>query len=138
MKSLGLLTKGLVILLGLFGTTAAVLAIYLAWTVEDNLSTEFRNRGKAIAESIAGAGVEMLLNRDPASVQAMIDERRDGTPGVGYIMVIDADGEIIAHTFVPTVPEHLRDLPRDNHKTIARQVDAGGKLGACIDLCSPI
>jgi two-component system sensor histidine kinase/response regulator len=138
MKSLGLLTKSLVILLGLFGATTAVMATFAARTVDRNQTVEFRSRGKVIAESIAGASVEMLLNRDPASIQAMIDERRDGTPGVSYILVTDADGEVIAHTFVPTVPAHLLVLPSDSHQTIAQEVQVGGGLGDCIDLCSPI
>ena len=138
MKSLGLLTKSLVILLGLFGVTTVVIALFGAWRSDSNLTGEFRSRGKAIAESIAGASVEMLLNRDPASIQAMIDERREGTSGVSYILVTDANGEVVAHTFVPTVPQYLLELPSDAHHTIAQEVDQRDGMGDCIDVCSPI
>jgi signal transduction histidine kinase/CheY-like chemotaxis protein len=137
MKSLGLLAKSLVILVGFFAITAAVMGVYSAWRVNNNLSTEFESKGKAIAESIASASVETILNRDPATVQAMIDERREGMPEVAYILVLDAQGEIIAHTFVPTVPDNLPGLPRDPHATKTQLVHVDG-IGDCIDLCSPI
>ena len=47
---------------------------------------------------------------------AMIDERRDGMPGVSYILVMDDQGEIIAHTFVPAVPEEFRLMPKHAHR----------------------
>jgi signal transduction histidine kinase/DNA-binding response OmpR family regulator/HPt (histidine-containing phosphotransfer) domain-containing protein len=137
MKSVGLFTKSLGILLGLFGITTTVMALFSAWNIDQNLSEEFRSKGKAIAESIAGSSVETLLNRDPATVQAMIDERREGTPGVGYILVTDDQGEVIAHTFMPTVPAQIATLARDHHKTITQEVQLEG-LGGYIDLCSPI
>ncbi|HYV39838.1 MAG TPA: histidine kinase dimerization/phospho-acceptor domain-containing protein, partial [Gemmataceae bacterium] len=137
MRSIGLFSKALGILLGLFGVTALVMAGFSAWNINQILSSEFQSKGKAISESIAGTSVEMLLNRDPATVQAMIDERRDGTTGVGYILVMDDKGQVIAHTFVPTIPEQVLHLERDRLKTISQEVHVDG-VGDCIDLCSPI
>jgi PAS domain S-box-containing protein len=137
MKSPGLLTKSLLILLGIFGIATIVMAAFSAWSIDQNLTSEFQSKGKAIAESIAGSSVETFLNRDPASVQAMIDERREGTPGVAYILVLDDQGEIIAHTFVPTIPEQVQHLPRDRHNTITQEAHVEG-VGECIDVCSPI
>jgi two-component system sensor histidine kinase/response regulator len=137
MKSLGLFTKSLMILLGLFAVTTVVMSAFSAWSIDNNLSTEFESKGTAISESIAGASVETFVNKDPASAQAIIDERLERTPGVAYILVIDDQGEIIAHTFVPTIPEQVRLLAHDRHKTVTQEVQVSG-LGDCIDVCSPI
>jgi PAS domain S-box-containing protein len=137
MKSRGLFTKSLMILLGLFGVTTLVMSAFSAWSIDYNMSKEFENKGTAISESIAGASVETFVNRDPASAQAIIDERLERTPGVAYILVTDNQGEIIAHTFVPSIPEQVRLLSQDRHRTITQDVEVSG-LGDCIDVCSPI
>jgi two-component system sensor histidine kinase/response regulator len=137
MNSLRLFTKALLIVLGLFGATTLALAIFLAWSMNDNLTAEFQDKGRAIAESIAGSSGEILLNRDPATVQAMVDERREGIPGVSYILVIDSNRDVIAHTFVPTVPEELLQLAGNPRKTAIQNVNVEGQLD-CINICSPI
>jgi signal transduction histidine kinase/CheY-like chemotaxis protein len=137
MKSPGIFAKALLILLGLFGLTALVMTMATAWTINSGLTEEFHNKGQAIAECIAELSVETLLNRDPASVQALIDARLEGTPGVSYVLVIDPQGEIIASTFVPEVPEEVRHLHWERHRTISQVVSIPGQ-GAFIDLCSPI
>ena len=62
-----------------------------AWRVEDELSREYESKGTAIANSIAGPSVEILLHRDAASVQALIDQYLD-IDGVGYVFVEDEKG----------------------------------------------
>src|SRR5579863_6958889 len=137
MKSLNLLTKSLLILLGIFGLTTLVMASFSAWSINKNLSSGLQDEGRAIAESIAGASVETFLFKDPASAQALIDERRDNASGVAYILVVNNKGQVLAHTFVPQVDEKVRLLPSDRHQTISREVHLGG-LGDCIDICAPI
>jgi PAS domain S-box-containing protein len=127
----------MLLLVGLFAATALVLAGYTIWSVDATLTTEFRSKGRAIGDSIAGASVEMLLNRDPATVQAMIDERRSGLPNVSYILVLDDKGDSVAHTFVPVVPDVVRQLSGEPHETIIREVRVD-RIGDCIDICSPI
>ena len=137
MKPFRLFTKAFLILLGLFGVTSVVLAAFLAWSIDQNLTGEFQGKAKAIADSIAGSSVEVLLNRDLATVQAMIDEHRDGIGGVSYIVVINDKGEVISHTFAPIVPQEVLQLPGDRHTTVVQNVRLEG-LGDCIDVCSPI
>jgi two-component system, sensor histidine kinase and response regulator len=137
MKFSGLLPKMLLIQVGLFATTIVVLAGFLSWGTDRNLTGEFQSKGKAISESIAGSSVEILLNRDPATVQAMIDERREGIAGVSYILVLDNQDDVVSHTFVPIVPQEVRQLPGDPHGTLIQNVYVEG-LGDCIDVCSPI
>src|ERR1019366_7520352 len=137
MKSLGLFTKSLLILLGLFGLTTVVLAVFMAWSIDQDLTSEFRRNGQDIAESIARSSVGLLFNHDPTTVQAMLDERGEGTPGISYILVIDEEGNAIAHTFVPSVPEEIRRLPGNPRKTTFHQIHVEG-LSDSIDVCSAI
>lgn len=136
MKLSGLLPRTLLVLVGLFGVCIIALAGFLAWNINRTLTAEFEARGRGVAENIASAGVETLLNHDPATVQAMIDERREGTPGLAYILVVDDRGEVVAHTFAPRVPDEMRQSG-DPHKTVVRPTRVEG-VGDCIDVCSPI
>ncbi len=137
MKSIGLLGKTLLILSGLFGVAVVVLAGFLSWNIDTTLTTEFQKNGKDIAESIASHAPNMLVNGDPASVQAMIDERRDGTAGIAYILLTNDLSEVVAHTFVPAVPEEVRRVAQDANKTLFQMLTLDG-LGDVIDVCSPI
>jgi two-component system sensor histidine kinase/response regulator len=137
MKPYGLLPRTLLFLVGLFGVTIVVLAAFLTWSIDRTLTAEFQSKGQVTSQSIASASVETLLNRDPATVQAMIDERKDGAAGVSYIMVVDDHGDVVSHTFVPTIPDAVRQLQGDPHQTTIQEVRVEG-LGDCIDVCSPI
>ena len=104
-KPYGLLPKTLLILVGFFAVTNLVLAGFITWSIDRSMTAEFRGKGSVMAESIASASVDTLLNRDPASVQALIDERLAGTREISYILVVNEQGEVIAHTFVPSIPD---------------------------------
>jgi PAS domain S-box-containing protein len=137
MKLTGLLPRTLLVLVGLFGITILALAGFLAWNIGRSLTAEAEAKGRGVAENIASGGVEVLLNHDPATVQAMIDERKDGTSGLAYILVVDDRGETVAHTFVPRVPDALRGPFGDPHQTVIQRARVDG-VGECIDICSPI
>ncbi|MGD9331756.1 MAG: PAS domain S-box protein, partial [Desulfobacterales bacterium] len=51
---------------------------------------------------------EVFLTRNTATIQSVIDQYVE-IEGVLYIAVDDIQGEIIAHTFVPRVPEAVRE-----------------------------
>lgn len=137
MKPHGLLLRTLLILLGLFGITILVLAGFLSWSIDKTLTDEFQRNGKDLAESIASASVEIMLNEDPASLQAMIDERREGIPGISYILVADSHGDVISHTFVPVVPEEIMRLSGDPRHTTFERIRIAG-MGDSINVCSAI
>ncbi|MBS2034194.1 SpoIIE family protein phosphatase [bacterium] len=75
-----------------------------------NLLSECENKGRAIAQGIARTSDELLVNRDLATVQAMLDESL-ALEGVAYLFLTDAEGEPICHTFVPQVPSQVLGLP---------------------------
>jgi HAMP domain-containing protein len=137
MKLNGLLPRTLLILVGLFGVTLLVLAYSAIWSTDRILTGEFQSKGTMIAENIASVSAETLLNRDVATIQSMIDERREGCQGASYILVVDNQDEVICHTFAPSVPNEVRRFPKSAHKTTIHEITIAG-IGDCIDVCSPI
>src|SRR4051812_4848566 len=111
MKRSRLFTRVLVALLVLFGTSAALSALIAGWSLASVLDRQYRSKGEASALTGAGASVNgLLIDRDVASLQAMVDQYAQ-TEGVAYILVRDVEGEILAHTFEPEVPQELRATP---------------------------
>ena len=76
MKPSRLVTRVLLTLAGLCAVAGAATAALSAWTLNSSLTTEYKSKGRALASTIAEASVYDLVNRDPASVQAMIDQYR--------------------------------------------------------------
>jgi sigma-B regulation protein RsbU (phosphoserine phosphatase) len=109
MKTSRLFTKTLILIVILFGVIATATSILIGWTLYRSLTAEYRSKGIAIAKGVADSSAEILLNRDLATVQAVIDQF-DEIGGVGYVFVSDAEGEIVSHTFVPAVPKEVLPL----------------------------
>ncbi len=141
MKIRGLFGKALVALVVLFGVMTAVLTTFSAKQLNDQLRSEYESKGRAIAEGIVSSSDEMLVFRNPAKLQALIDQYVDDKApthirGVKYVFVVDFDGQIVAHTLVPAVPGELQELARNpDTKTEPRQVR---ELGWIIDISAPI
>ena len=137
MKFHGLLTRMLLLVIGLFSATILVLGGLISWRINSDLTAEFQRNGKYIAENIASNSLDELLDGDTVAIQAMLDERCDNIPNISYLLVMDHEGNVICHTFVPQVPEALRQLPRDPRRTRFQDVNFAN-LGDMIDVCSPI
>ncbi|NET59045.1 MAG: HAMP domain-containing protein, partial [Symploca sp. SIO2E6] len=135
-----LLQKTLMGEIFLFAVIAATTSVVSGWNLHKHLTEEFKTKGIAIVNSIANSSVEILLNRDASTLQSIIDQFFD-IKGVAYVYIIDEHGEIIAHTFVPAIPEEILKHTYEtgvqlediliNDLTIAEQ-------GEFIDICAPI
>jgi PAS domain S-box-containing protein len=135
-KRLTLFTKTLLALLCLFAVTAAIMAVFSAWVLERNLTKEYESKGTAIARSIADSGAEILVYRDPSTVQALIDQFLE-IEGVSYVFVVNSDGDIVAHTFSPAVPAEVQSWETNQRHTDVRTVQLSG-WGNVIDISTPI
>lgn len=109
MKTSRLFTKTLILIVILFGVIATATSLLSGWTLYRSLTKEYQSKGIAIARGVADSSAEILLNRDLATVQAIIDQF-DEIDGVAYVFVSDAQGEIVSHTFVPAVPKEVLPL----------------------------
>lgn len=137
-----LFTKTLILIVILFAVTAAAVSLLSARSIHNSLTAEFESKGQAIAQGIADSSTEILLNRNLATMQAIIDQFTE-IRGVSYVFVSDAGGEIVAHTFVPQVPRQMKErvTPYSRHgvtaglRTFHIAVDG---LGRYIHVSAPI
>ncbi len=119
----------------LFAIIFFTISIFSGWHLYENLKEEYKSKGTAIASSIASSSVETILNLDSATVQAMIDQYLE-IEGVSYVFVIDSSGEIISHTFIPSIPPEIVELSKV-HKRGIRDIKIEGK-GEFLDIVAPI
>jgi hypothetical protein len=93
---------GMFALMGLILVSTSVIYVY---TVDRQLTSDFLNSSRAIARAIA-ADSDLVVNQNYSALQSVIDQYVE-IPGVSYVFVVDGDGTIIAHTFVPGVPPEI-------------------------------
>ncbi len=139
MKMSKLFKKMLLIIIALFALIALTTSSLSVWELHNNLTREYKSKGRAISESIARSSVEMLLYRDASTVQAIIDQFIE-ISGVSYVFVVDAEGEIVSHTFVPQIPEGVLKIvksEKDEEETEFMHIDIS-EIGKIIDIASPI
>ena len=137
-----LLTKVLVGEVFLFAAIGLITSGLAAYTLYTRLSSEFLSKGTAIATSIANASDELILTRDASTIQSLVDQFRQ-IRGVGYVFVVDGEGVIVSHTFVPAVPAELQALERprwtDRGADQVRRQDIRVKGGGdYIDVAAPV
>lgn len=122
---------GVYSLFGLIGLSTAVLCVY---TVDTHLSAEYESNSRDIAKTIADSSVDILLNRDLATLQSLIDQFVE-IQGISYIYITDETGTFMAHTFVPGIPEVVRQGDPSNMATVERNLPG---MGDFVEVGSPI
>lgn len=121
---------GIFLLFGLIAVSTSALCIA---TVDAQLSAEYEANSRAIAQSIANSSMDIILNRDLSTLQSLVDQFKE-IHGIEYIYIMDEQGDILAHTFVPGVPKEIAG-ERLGAATHERHL-AG--IGDFIEVASPI
>ena len=122
---------GIFLLFGLIGVSTSILCIY---TVDTHLSKEYESNSKGIAKTIADASVDIILNRDLSALQSLIDQFVE-IQGISYIYITSELGEFLAHTFVPGIPEEIRNSDTFSAATVERSLPG---MGDFVEVSSPI
>jgi signal transduction histidine kinase len=126
----------------LFGVIAVATSIISGLDLHHYLTEQFTSKGTAIVRNIAESGVDIIVNRDLATLQAVVDQFA-ATDGVAYVYVADAQGKIVSHTFIPAIPQDIVS----NQIRLASQGASGGvsiidyhlpDMGEMQDISSPI
>ncbi len=102
----GLLPKIVLFLLAVMVPLAGVSSYFSVQALQSNMTDEFTSKGTAIANSLASSSVDLIVNRDASTVQALVDQFA-AIQGVAYVMVYDPQQTLVAHTFVPVVPKGI-------------------------------
>ncbi len=122
---------GIFSMFGVIGFSTSVLCVY---TVDTHLSAEYESNSRDIAKTIADSSVDILLNRDLATLQSLIDQFVE-IQGISYIYITDETGTFLAHTFVPGLPEVIRQSDPSNTDTVERNLPG---MGDFVEVGSPI
>ncbi len=99
-----LLTRLLLFIMVVFGIMATSTALLSSRELSQALESEYKARALALARSIADGNTELLLVQSAGNVQAAIDQHQE-MGDLSYIVVVNARGEVMAHTFTPAVPK---------------------------------
>ena len=118
----------------LFGMIVLSVSFLSIWTISRELDEEYVSNGNSIAKNIADSSVDMLLNRNLATLQALIDQFVE-IESIRYIYITSDGGEFLAHTFVPGIPNEILESDPSLTETVDRSL-AG--LGDFIEVGSPI
>ena len=97
---------GMIALFGIIGFTNAVVTIT---AVDRDLTSKSADNSRNIAKAIADSSVDILLNGDLSTLQSRIDQMLPVLGIDGYVYIRDEHNEIIAHTFVPHIPEQISE-----------------------------
>jgi hypothetical protein len=89
--------------MGLILVSTSVIYVH---TVDRQLTDYFLNSSRAIASAIANSDGDLIVNQNYPALQSVIDQYVE-IPGISYVFVVDGEGTIIAHTFVPGVPDEI-------------------------------
>ncbi len=122
---------GIFALFGLIVLSTSILCIY---TVDTQLSAEYETNTRNIAKTIADASVDILLNRNLATLQSMIDQFVE-IQGIRYIYITSESGEYLAHTFVPGIPEQVLASDPSSTEPVERSIPG---MGDFVEVGSPI
>lgn len=137
MKVRKLFQKTLFGVFSLFGLIVLSTSILCIYTVDKHLSEEYESNSQNIAKTIADSSVDILLNRDMSTLQSLIDQYRE-LQGIRYIYIVSEAGEALAHTFVPGIPEQIREEIRSNAVNAEPLERTLPGIGDFVEVGSPI
>ncbi len=118
----------------LFGLIVLSVSLLSIVTVSRELSDEYESNSRAIAENIANSSVDILLNRNLATLQSLIDQFVE-VQSIRYIYITSDTGEYLAHTFVPGIPDAILASDPFSTETVQRSLPG---LGDFVEVGSPI
>ena len=90
----------------IIGLIVALTSALYVKTVDRQLTGDFLNNNRAIARSITDSNVDLIVHKNYSALQSIIDQFVE-VSSISYAFVVDKKGMIIAHTFVPGVPDEI-------------------------------
>jgi sensor histidine kinase regulating citrate/malate metabolism len=115
---------GIFALMGLILVATSVIYVN---TVDRQLTDDFLSSSRAIARAIANSDSDLIVNQNYSALQSVIDQYVE-IPGVSYVFVVDGEGTIIAHTFVPRVPDEILADYKDGKDAYDRKLAGLGSF----------
>lgn len=107
--------------------------------VSDSLRKELVERGRTIATNLSNYSAEQIMEEDVIGLRQIIS-RSVNFESVGYILIHDSEGEVLADNFNGQVPQSLTSVTvmgRENYE-FAASVNASEAIGLCYDIIVPV
>ncbi|MYL02001.1 MAG: hypothetical protein F4013_10000, partial [Gammaproteobacteria bacterium] len=104
-----------------FGVIVFSTSALCVYTVNTELSAEYEINSRNIAKTVADSSVDILLNRDMATLQSLVDQFIE-IQGIRYIYITSDTGEFLAHTYVPGIPEAILESDHRSTEPVEREI----------------
>ena len=123
----------------LFGVVALTNSVVCALNLHFHLEEEFQNKGKAIAHGVANSTEHLIATHYRDHIKAELEDFKE-ISGVLYVLVVDSNKKIIAHTFASQVPNSLQQLKQVAHNSKEMEIQNLyiPEMGEVIDISAPI
>ena len=118
----------------LFGLVVLAISILSIRTVSRELRDEYISNSRSIAKNIADSSVDILLNRNLATLQSLIDQFVE-IQSIRYIYITSDTGEFLAHTFIPGIPDQILASDPSATEPVERSIPG---MGDFVEVGSPI
>ncbi|MCM2266091.1 MAG: ATP-binding protein [Desulfuromonadales bacterium] len=114
------------------------IGFYVTARVTGDLSNELLKRGVSIARHIAEISAEDFIEHNHLHLQYLAREHQTAEADIRYILMIDRDGELLAHSFGATFPAGLAKLNRygSGEDAVIKRLDAGSEV--IYDIAVPV
>lgn len=118
---------------------ALILALTIGRLAARDLANESKKRGLIMVQHLGNQAAEPILSMDLLRLKNMVEELRRVDDHVEYAFILDARGNVLAHTFRDGFPVALKDLnmPRDPCGDVLL-VDTGSELIYDFAACSKV
>ncbi|MBI3804692.1 MAG: HAMP domain-containing protein [Nitrospirae bacterium] len=104
----GLRFKFVLMLSLLFILIGSILGVILLKTIQRHFEDQFQKRGLVIAENIAALSIFSIATEDNTMLLPML-KKISRAEGIEYVIVLNNDGKVIAHTEVAQIGKVLSD-----------------------------
>ncbi len=130
-------TIGMVLVVVLFGSINVILVHRIIFS---SLEEELKHKGVFMSQIISQRAINYILYDDIVSLNVLIEEVSAADESIEYVLVCDPDCQIMAHTFVGTVPAGLQDVHerQAGNEVISAHVQFKGSENLIRDISIPL
>lgn len=121
------------------------IAVVVDRVLSQTLHHEYESQASGVVRNLAISAEELLVADARTALQGKIEQYR-AMSGVRYIVVLDGNGEVVAHTLSPTFPPALSDALRvnrglageNNDEPVSAPIEDVPEVGRVLDVSKPI
>jgi two-component system, NtrC family, sensor kinase len=138
--SLSLFWKFTIAIAATIALLGSINLYFIYFAVYDLFEKELTRHGNTMAIRIAERSVTPILYDDLATLNTIVSENKEIDGNISYIFILDADRNILAHTFEDGVPAILlkANLPNEQPNSIVFIKDSNNPGSVIRDMAIPI